>query len=117
MISSLLSRYITDAFASSFSTASTSLPPLRRVADALTLSRLSHVRNPAAYYPAARRLAPRKFILHVGPTNSGKTFHALEALRRASSGIYCGPLRLLAYEVFEKLNASGCTTDLLRDKR
>ena len=95
-----------------FSTVSTSLPPLRRVTDALTLSRLSHLRNPAAYYPAARRLA-RKVILHVGPTNSGKTFHALEALRSSSSGIYCGPLRLLAYEVFEKLNASGCTTDLI----
>lgn len=87
--------------------------PFRRIADALTLSRLSHLRNPAEFYPAARRLSPRKFILHIGPTNSGKTFHALEALRKASSGFYCGPLRLLAYEVFEKLNSAGCATDLV----
>lgn len=35
---------------------------------------------------------------------SGKTFEALQRLQRAESGIYCGPLRLLAEEVFRKLN-------------
>jgi len=48
----------------------------------------------------------RHFILHVGPTNSGKTYHALERLKEAESGVYLGPLRLLALEVYEKLN--GC---------
>ena len=29
----------------------------------------------------------RKFILHIGPTNSGKTFQALERLKSAKNGI------------------------------
>lgn len=57
-------------------------------------------------YPAARRLK-RSIICHVGPTNSGKTYEALERLRGAANGVYCGPLRLLAWEVHEKLNAAG----------
>ena len=41
---------------------------------------------------------------YTGPTNSGKTYHALEALKNSNSGVYCAPLRLLALEVYEKLN-------------
>jgi hypothetical protein len=29
---------------------------------------------------------------------------ALERLQQARTGIYCGPLRLLAWEIYEKLN-------------
>lgn len=58
---------------------------------------------PAEDYPEARRIK-RKFIMHVGPTNSGKTHMALRALAAASSGVYAGPLRLLAHEVWERLN-------------
>lgn len=57
-------------------------------------------------YPAARRFK-RSIVCHVGPTNSGKTYEALERLRGAQNGVYCGPLRLLAWEVHEKLNAAG----------
>ncbi|KZP13828.1 hypothetical protein FIBSPDRAFT_752838 [Athelia psychrophila] len=46
----------------------------------------------------------RKFHMHVGPTNSGKTHNALRALAAANSGVYAGPLRLLAHEVWERLN-------------
>lgn len=46
----------------------------------------------------------RKFHLHMGPTNSGKTYNALKALSKADSGVYAGPLRLLAHEVWERLN-------------
>ena len=46
----------------------------------------------------------RKVIMHVGPTNSGKTHHALRALAAAKSGVYAGPLRLLAHEIWERLN-------------
>ncbi|KAJ6630306.1 P-loop containing nucleoside triphosphate hydrolase protein [Mycena sp. CBHHK59/15] len=46
----------------------------------------------------------RKVIMHVGPTNSGKTHHALRALASAQVGVYAGPLRLLAYEIWERLN-------------
>ena len=41
----------------------------------------------------------RTFIYHHGPTNSGKTYAALLDLEKAESGIYCAPLRLLAWEV------------------
>ncbi|KAG9906827.1 P-loop containing nucleoside triphosphate hydrolase protein, partial [Aureobasidium melanogenum] len=45
--------------------------------------------------------------LHVGPTNSGKTYHALQRLEQAETGVYAGPLRLLAHEVYTRLNAKG----------
>ncbi|KAF9265406.1 P-loop containing nucleoside triphosphate hydrolase protein [Marasmius fiardii PR-910] len=54
-------------------------------------------------YPSAR-LMSRKIIMHVGPTNSGKTHNALRALAAAERGIYAGPLRLLAHEIWERLN-------------
>lgn len=53
-------------------------------------------------YPARRRL--RKLIAVLGPTNSGKTHDAFERLATASSGVYLGPLRLLALEAFTRLN-------------
>lgn len=45
----------------------------------------------------------RKIILHIGPTNSGKTYQALEHLKNANTGIYCAPLRLMAMEYYDKL--------------
>ena len=53
----------------------------------------------------------RHFILHIGPTNSGKTFHSLERLKTAGNGVYLGPLRLLALEVYEQMKKQGvpCT--------
>ena len=53
----------------------------------------------------------RHFILHIGPTNSGKTFRSLERLKLAGCGVYLGPLRLLALEVYEQMNKYGvpCT--------
>lgn len=50
------------------------------------------------------RVMRRKIIMHVGPTNSGKTYHALRALAAAPVGAYAGPLRLLAHEIYERLN-------------
>lgn len=55
-------------------------------------------------YPVARS-KKRKIIFHAGPTNSGKTHHALERFITAKSGVYCGPLKLLANEVFNKCNS------------
>ena len=57
-------------------------------------------------YPATRRMK-RRFVLHIGPTNSGKTYHAMQAMKRSPGGIYLGPLRLLAFEQYESLNAAG----------
>lgn len=63
-------------------------------------------------YPAAR-LMHRKFVLHIGPTNSGKTHDAIEELMRAETGIYLAPLRLLAYEQYERLNRAECPCSLV----
>jgi len=67
---------------------------------------VADLRYPAEWYPATRQMH-RQIHLHVGPTNSGKTYHALKRLEAAESGIYAGPLRLLAHEVYTRLNAQG----------
>lgn len=74
--------------------------------------KLADFRFPADWYPATRGMQ-RTIHLHVGPTNSGKTYHALKRLEKAESGIYAGPLRLLAYEVYTKLNAKGIPCHLV----
>lgn len=51
--------------------------------------------------------------MHVGPTNSGKTHDALEMLKLAKSGVYFGPLRLLAHEVRSKLISQNINCDLI----
>ncbi|WP_345840699.1 helicase-related protein [Bacillus sp. P14.5] len=48
-----------------------------------------------------------RYILHIGETNTGKTHHALESMKRAESGLYLAPLRLLALEVYDRLNKEG----------
>lgn len=64
---------------------------------------LTDLTCPHTWYPNARR-KKRNVFLHVGPTNSGKTYNALKRLEASSSGLYCGPLRLLAWEVAQRLN-------------
>jgi ATP-dependent RNA helicase SUPV3L1/SUV3 len=56
---------------------------------------------------------PRKLIALLGPTNSGKTHRAVEALKQASSGVYLAPLRLLANENYERLEAAGVAVSLI----
>jgi ATP-dependent RNA helicase SUPV3L1/SUV3 len=73
---------------------------------------VADLRYPAEWYPATREI-PRTVHLHVGPTNSGKTYHALKRLEEAETGIYLGPLRLLAHEVYTRLNAKGKTCALV----
>lgn len=60
----------------------------------------------------ARRMN-RKIVYHMGPTNSGKTYHAIEALCQAKKGCYLAPLRLLASELFDTMNNKGVKTTLL----
>jgi ATP-dependent RNA helicase SUPV3L1/SUV3 len=83
---------------------------VRPLAAETTLERMGQIarcvdlRTFADLFPMARMMR-RKVIMHVGPTNSGKTHNALRALAAARVGVYMGPLRLLAYEIFERLNA------------
>ncbi|KAI8566288.1 hypothetical protein RHMOL_Rhmol02G0028700 [Rhododendron molle] len=68
--------------------------------------------QPHTWYPNARR-KNRNVVLHVGPTNSGKTYHALKQLESSPTGVYCGPLRLLAWEVAKRLNKAKVPCDLI----
>ncbi|XP_049280117.1 ATP-dependent RNA helicase SUV3 homolog, mitochondrial [Anopheles funestus] len=76
------------------------------------LKKISDLRQPANWYPNARGMN-RKVIFHSGPTNSGKTYHAMERFLTAKSGVYCGPLKLLASEVYNKSNQRGTPCDLV----
>lgn len=55
----------------------------------------------------------RHFILHVGGTNSGKTYESIERLKQAQNGVYAGPLRLLALEIYDKLYAAGVPVSMV----
>ena len=68
--------------------------------------KLADLRYPIEWFPATRAIQ-RTIHLHVGPTNSGKTYHALKRLESAKTGIYAGPLRLLAHEIYTRMNAKG----------
>lgn len=77
----------------------------------------SHARATRAYERAAvkraekfieielpsRRREPESVIAHLGPTNSGKTYEALQALAARGRGVYAGPLRMLAQEAHRRL--------------
>lgn len=82
---------------------------VERIVSRNTLDRMTRLRHAVDFtriadaYPPARTMR-RKLILHVGPTNSGKTYTALRALAAARVGAYGGPLRLLAHEIYERLN-------------
>ena len=68
--------------------------------------------NPKDEYLVARALK-RKFYIHLGDTNTGKTYNAVERLKTAKKGVYLSPLRILALENFEKLNKQGIVCDLM----
>jgi len=76
------------------------------------IRKLMDMRNPASWYPLARSMR-REITLHVGPTNSGKTYSAMQRLKGAGSGVYCAPLRLLAWEISESMNKDGVPCTLI----
>lgn len=67
----------------------------------------------AAYYISKAAELNRRFILHIGPTNSGKTHDAIQRLMEKGDGTYLAPLRLLALEVYDRLNQNGVPCELL----
>ncbi|WP_375664585.1 helicase-related protein [Stutzerimonas kunmingensis] len=62
-------------------------------------------------YPA-RRLT-RRWTALLGPTNSGKTHRSIEAMAAAEHGIYLSPLRLMALENQERIEAMGVRCSLV----
>ncbi len=65
-----------------------------------------------ATFPVARALK-RNIHFHLGPTNSGKTYEALQVLQKARSGVYLAPLRLLAMEIRDRLMEAGVPCNLV----
>lgn len=63
-------------------------------------------------FPLARALN-RKFSIFIGPTNSGKTYQALNELAKGETGTYLAPLRLMAAEGQEALFERGVITNLI----
>lgn len=68
--------------------------------------------NPIDEYEVARDMK-RHFYLHVGETNTGKTYASIEKLMDAYTGVYLAPLRLLALEIQDKLRAENISCSLL----
>lgn len=87
----------------------------RHIEECRQLSTSCDLRAPHLWYPMAR-LMKRRIIYHGGPTNSGKTFNAIQRLKMADKdlggGVFLGPLRLLALEIYQKLNSQGIYTSL-----
>lgn len=63
-------------------------------------------------FPVARSVR-RRVLAWLGPTNSGKTYQAIQSLRAAESGMYLGPLRLLALEQRDRLVELGLPCSLI----
>ncbi len=107
---------LTDLFPYFYRHAKDMYPHLLCLSD---LKKISDLSEPANWFTSARAMQ-RRVIYHAGPTNSGKTYSALMALKLAESGTYCGPLKLLATEVADKINTNGANNcDLVTgdDKR
>ncbi len=68
--------------------------------------------NPKDEYQKARKTR-RRFILHLGDTNTGKTYQAIQRLMESGQGVYLAPLRLLALENYEWMNSEGSPCSLL----
>jgi ATP-dependent RNA helicase SUPV3L1/SUV3 len=69
-------------------------------------------KNPKDEYKDTRRVK-REFYLHLGETNTGKTYNAMLRLKESKKGIYLSPLRILALENYERLNGEGIKCSLL----
>ncbi|GBQ69793.1 RNA helicase [Ameyamaea chiangmaiensis NBRC 103196] len=82
----------------------------RKVGNA-AIARVAALDRYAAHFRTARALE-RRITLVTGPTNSGKSYTALNALAGADSGLALAPLRLLAHEFRESLMARGVEASL-----
>jgi len=84
--------------------------PGGRVGNA-AIARIAALDRYAGHFRTARALN-RHITLITGPTNSGKSHAALDRLAAAESGLALAPLRLLAHEFREALQARGVAASL-----
>ncbi|MXV36096.1 MULTISPECIES: helicase-related protein [unclassified Saccharibacter] len=75
------------------------------------IARVAALDRFAAHFRTARSLK-RRITLVTGPTNSGKSHTALQALAEAESGVALAPLRLLAHEFREAMLSNGVAASL-----
>lgn len=54
-----------------------------------------------------------KILIVIFYSLTGKTYNALKAFVNARKGVYCGPLKLLAVEVYNKVNDQNVQCDLI----
>ena len=54
-----------------------------------------------------------EYTIHCGKTNSGKTYQSIQRLKEIGQGVYLAPLRLLAWEIFDKLNENDFVCNLV----
>ncbi|KAG8784919.1 RNA helicase [Ceratobasidium sp. 428] len=106
--SAFMTQFLRFAISQLESSASTDTSSHRLLESLQAIRAATDLRNSIEWYPLARSMR-RKIIMHVGPTNSGKTYNALQALAGAPSGVYAGPLRLLAHEVWQRINKGSIT--------
>uniref|UniRef100_A0A3B0N8D3 RNA helicase n=1 Tax=Theileria annulata TaxID=5874 RepID=A0A3B0N8D3_THEAN len=108
-----IETFIKDNFPNIFIT----LNNLKHFSDFSKISHLYHnynnVTNDTSAPNGINVSSCRNVYLHVGPPNSGKTHDAIKALLSSRSGVYCAPLRLLAWEMFNTINNSGNKCALL----
>lgn len=75
---------------------------VRMDSEALKFLQVTDLRLPHEWFPRARQIS-RHIIYHGGPTNSGKTFQALERLQAVSSSFQGGKLflqlKIILYEI------------------
>ncbi|MES2570560.1 MAG: helicase-related protein, partial [Verrucomicrobiota bacterium] len=77
-----------------------------RMAEGIALHRFHET------FPAARARG-RQLLLVAGPTNSGKTYTAFQKLAAAKKGVYLAPLRLMAAEFWDRMQAAGVHCSLI----
>ncbi len=90
----------------------------RRQQNALELALIAALRENREFSDYANvflaaRAKKRRMVAYLGPTNSGKTHAAMEALSKAKNGTYLGPLRLMALENFDRLREKSVAAGLL----
>ena len=51
-----------------------------------------------------RQTMPERVVAYLGPTNSGKTYQAMQELIQNGRGVYAAPLRMLAREAYGRLS-------------
>lgn len=69
---------------------------------------MAQLNQPENWFPITRtKFHNRDIHFHMGPTNSGKTQHSIEILKKAKKGCYLAPLRLLATQVHSELSGGS----------